>query len=108
MREIASCKNFLQRKRSINLTLKVLLKFAQLFEMRRLICCSVFKKRSAIQIHETEEGMNIKCFSYSGSLLLRVNWTFSWEIEKYEVLDYIEFLLDKTGNPFVKYPNIIR
>ncbi|XP_044265593.1 uncharacterized protein LOC123011933 [Tribolium madens] len=95
--EIASCKNFLQRKRNMNLTFEVLIKFAKLFEMRRLICWTVFKKYPLIEVTENETGIAVKCFTANFNRnLLDFNWTINWIVEEYEVSDFIEFYLNNS------------
>jgi hypothetical protein len=91
-REIAACKNFLQRKRVMNLTFEVLIKFAQLFEMRRLICQTVFRKQTNVTTITDDTGIIVKCCSDDRKVkYLELNWTISWNVEQYEVSDFIEF-----------------
>jgi serine phosphatase RsbU (regulator of sigma subunit) len=84
-REIAACKNFLQRKRVMNLTFEVLIKFAQLFEMRRLICQTVFRKQTNVTTITDDTGIIVKCCSDDRKVkYLELNWTISWNVEQYE------------------------
>jgi hypothetical protein len=97
-REIAACKNFLQRKRVMNLTFEVLIKFAQLFEMRRLICQTVFRKQTNVTTITDDTGIIVKCCSDDRKVkYLELNWTISWNVEQYEVSDFIEFYFNYSG-----------
>lgn len=97
-REIAACKNFLQRKRVMNLTFEVLIKFAQLFEMRRLICQTVFRKQTNLTTITDDTGIIVKCCSDDRKVkYLELNWTISWNVEQYEVSDFIEFYFNYSG-----------
>ncbi|KYB26298.1 uncharacterized protein LOC103313636 [Tribolium castaneum] len=96
-REVAPCKNFLQRKRNMNLTFELLIKFAKLFEMRRLICWTVFKKYPLIIVTENEAGIAVKCYTANFNRnLLDFNWTINWIVEECEVSDFIEFYLNNS------------
>ncbi|RZC33363.1 hypothetical protein BDFB_005035 [Asbolus verrucosus] len=91
-REMAPCKNFLQRKRNMNLVFEVLIKYAKFFEMRRIICRTVLQKQANVITVADDKGVVVKFFNEDFSArYLEFTWTITWNVDNYEVSDFIEF-----------------
>ncbi|CAH0551378.1 unnamed protein product [Brassicogethes aeneus] len=98
-KEMASCRNFLQRNRNLNLTFNVLTEFAKFLEARRLICEVVFTKEPRVNITRDEQGgIKVKCLDILSNMYFGTYWRIEWNLKNFSVIDMIEFYYTNFDN----------
>ncbi|XP_049819255.1 uncharacterized protein LOC109609342 [Aethina tumida] len=99
-KELASCRNFLQRNRNLNLTFSILTEFAKYIEARRLICDVVFMKEPRVTLTKDEQGgLKIKCLDMFSKIYFATYWRIEWNLKDYSIKDFIEFYYTNFDNP---------
>ncbi|KAJ8963455.1 hypothetical protein NQ318_018937 [Aromia moschata] len=90
-KEMAACRNFLQRHRNLNATFVTLIQFAKFVEMRRLLSAVVLDKEPKIVLSKKEEGgLNVKYLDNLSKVLIDIHWRIDWSLKESMVVDVIE------------------
>ncbi|KAJ8973912.1 hypothetical protein NQ317_000457 [Molorchus minor] len=90
-KEMAACRNFLQRHRNLNATFATLTQFAKFNEMRRLVGAIVLCKEPKFVLSKKPDGgVNIKYLDNLSKVLIDIHWTIDWNLKDSSVVDIIE------------------
>lgn len=90
-KEIAACRNFLQRHRNLNATFSTLIQFAKFVETRRLISAIVISKEPKVVLSRHEDGgVTIKYLDNLSNVLICIYWRIAWSLKDSVVVDVIE------------------
>ncbi|KAJ8936632.1 hypothetical protein NQ314_012248 [Rhamnusium bicolor] len=90
-KEIAACRNFLQRHRNLNATFSTLIQFAKFVETRRLISAIVIAKEPKVVFSKYEDGgLVVKYLDNLSNVLIGICWSINWNLKESMVVDVIE------------------
>ncbi|XP_023028147.2 uncharacterized protein [Leptinotarsa decemlineata] len=90
-KELATFRNFLRRYRNLNATFRLLIRFSELFESRRLITDTVLTKQDKVTLKTNDEGcLFIVYSSVENGILIRFSWKIEWNIKERHFMDVID------------------